>query len=170
MRTFRKLLSISLIIFSGSFASDCRGSFPVGVSYCHDLLTLAEAVQPWRGVQPYANASTVMLSDEQQAVLRRVRQGQSTFFSGSAGTGKSVLLREIISQLGGGPSLTLGITASTGIAAINIGGATLHSWAGIGIGTEPAKKLTGMFIGQPKYEKVLERWRMVKTLIIDESS
>jgi hypothetical protein len=44
------------------------------------------------------------------------------------GTGKSVLLREIIRMQGGSPSDRLGITASTGIAAINIGGTTLHSW------------------------------------------
>ncbi|KAJ7102320.1 P-loop containing nucleoside triphosphate hydrolase protein [Mycena belliarum] len=107
--------------------------------------------------------TTVTLSDEQRDVLRRIIQGKSTFFSGSAGTGKSVLLREIINQLGGA-SQRLGITASTGIAAINIGGATLHSWAGIGIGAESAKKLAGMFLGQPKFEKVLERWRRLDTV------
>lgn len=112
----------------------------------------------------------MILSDEQKAVLQRVSLGQSTFFSGSAGTGKSVLLREIIKELGGGPSQSLGITASTGIAAINIGGTTLHSWAGIGIGNETPKQLAGMFFGQPKYAKVLERWRNVKHLIIDEIS
>ncbi|KAJ7042611.1 hypothetical protein C8F04DRAFT_84082 [Mycena alexandri] len=96
-----------------------------------------------------ASTSSMSLSAEQQAVLERVSRGQSTFFSGSAGTG---------------------ITASTGIAGINIGGTTLHSWAGIGIGNEPAKKIGGMFLGQQKYERVLKRWRTVKTLIIDEIS
>lgn len=110
------------------------------------------------------------LSKEQKDVLQRVRQGKSTFFSGSAGVGKSVLLREIINELGGHQCPTLGITASTGIAAINIGGCTLHSWAGIGIGNEPAKKVAGMFRGQPKYRSVLDRWKTVKTLVIDESA
>ena len=45
------------------------------------------------------------------------------------GTGKSVLLRAIIQALGG-PSPTVAVTASTGIAAVNIGGQTLHSFAG----------------------------------------
>ncbi|KAJ7101012.1 PIF1-like helicase-domain-containing protein [Mycena crocata] len=117
------------------------------------------------------SGANVVLSPEQQDVLRRVGQGQSIFFSGSAGTGKSVLLREIIRQLGGHGDPTVGITASTGIAAVNIGGTTLHSWAGIGIGNEPAKKMTGMFIGQhERFVKVLERWRTVRTLIIDEIS
>ncbi|KAJ7169512.1 PIF1-like helicase-domain-containing protein [Mycena filopes] len=116
------------------------------------------------------STSAMALSAEQQAVLGRVSRGQSTFFSGSAGTGKSVLLRAVIDQLGGSECPTLGITASTGIAAIAIGGSTLHSWAGIGIGNETAKKVGGMFLGQGKYERVLNRWRTVKTLIIDESA
>ncbi|KAJ7293180.1 PIF1-like helicase-domain-containing protein [Mycena rebaudengoi] len=125
---------------------------------------------PVQSVNAEAITSKICLSSEQTAVLQRVKQGQSTFFSGSAGTGKSVLLREIIHQLGGGPTPTVGITASTGIAAINIGGTTLHSWSGIGIGMEDAKKMAGMFRGQVKYARVLERWLSVQTLIIDEIS
>ncbi|KAJ7462773.1 PIF1-like helicase-domain-containing protein [Mycena galericulata] len=136
-----------------------------GISSRHISPPAAARTSP----QTEARTSTIILSDEQNTVLERIRQGKSTFFSGSAGTGKSLLLRKIIEQLGGHASPTLGITASTGIAAINIGGTTLHSWAGIGIGNETAKKLAGMFIGQPKYAKVLERWRKVKSLIIDES-
>jgi ATP-dependent exoDNAse (exonuclease V) alpha subunit len=86
------------------------------------------------------------------------------------GTGKSVLLREIISFCGGAGSSELAITASTGIASVNIGGCTLHSWAGIGLGNETAKQFVGKFFGQPKFKPVLERWQEVKTLIIDESA
>jgi ATP-dependent DNA helicase PIF1 len=114
-------------------------------------------------------APKVSLSAEQKAVLDRIKQGKSIFFSGSAGTGKSVLLREIISELRDRDTNALGITASTGIAAINIGGCTLHSWAGIGIGNETAKQISGKILGQPN-KSVLERWRRVKTLIIDEST
>jgi len=88
------------------------------------------------------------------------------------GTGKSVLLREIISFLKEGPSDipdTVAITASTGIAAINIGGVTLHSWAGIKLGEEPVKKFVGKLRHQPAFESLLRRWRKVETLIIDES-
>lgn len=86
------------------------------------------------------------------------------------GTGKSVLLRAIIDACGGRGSPTLAITASTGIASVNIGGTTLHSWAGIGIGQEDAKKLVGKFLGQDKLRTVLDRWRRVRTLILDEST
>jgi hypothetical protein len=61
-----------------------------------------------------------------------------------AGTGKSVLLREIIKGLRekyrARPD-AVAVTASTGIAACNVGGTTLHSFAGIGLGIEPADQL-----------------------------
>jgi ATP-dependent DNA helicase PIF1 len=61
-----------------------------------------------------------------------------------SGTGKSVLLREIITALRvkyqSRPD-AVAVTASTGIAACNVGGTTLHSFAGIGLGTDPADKL-----------------------------
>lgn len=84
-----------------------------------------------------------------------------------SGTGKSVLLREIVKSLKETSSV-IGITASTGIASVNIGGTTVHSWAGIGLGVEPAKKLAGMVMGQPKLRKVFDRWRETDALIIDE--
>jgi hypothetical protein len=66
--------------------------------------------------------------------------------------------------------LSIAITASTGIASVNIGGCTVHSWAGIGLGQEEAKNLAGKFLGQPKFEPVKKRWRRVETLVIDERS
>ena len=54
----------------------------------------------------------------------------SALISGSVGTGKSVLLREIIRRLRGHSTRKVAVTASTGIAAVNIGGSTLHSFAG----------------------------------------
>ena len=113
-----------------------------------------------------------------------------------AGTGKSVLLREII-KARGSRGRHLAVTAATGIASVNIGGCTLHSWAGIQLGKESAEKLAGKLLGQDKYlrlkeearrrkeglseepgiadsmlekdSKPVERWLQVETLIIDES-
>jgi hypothetical protein len=84
-----------------------------------------------------------------------------------AGTGKSVLLREIIKTFRDTTS-TLGITASTGIASVNIGGTTIHSWAGIGLGQESVKNMAGKILGQSTLVKVRDRWREVQALIIDE--
>ncbi|RXW23836.1 hypothetical protein EST38_g2009 [Candolleomyces aberdarensis] len=62
--------------------------------------------------------TAIVLSPEQQTVLNAVRAEKNVFFTGSAGTGKSVLLREIIDHCGGRESETLAITATTGIAAV----------------------------------------------------
>ncbi|KAI7904028.1 uncharacterized protein BX663DRAFT_353207 [Cokeromyces recurvatus] len=67
------------------------------------------------------------LSAEQQRVLDMVvNEHKSLFFTGSAGTGKSVLLRAIIDKLRTIYGSGLAVTASTGIAACNINGCTLH--------------------------------------------
>ena len=88
----------------------------------------------------------------------------------ATGTGKSVLLREIIEYCGGRHSGTVAITATTGIAALNIGGCTLHSWAGIGLGKETPKSFVGKCFAHLRTfgGKIINRWQQVNTLIIDE--
>ncbi|THH12878.1 hypothetical protein EW146_g7285 [Bondarzewia mesenterica] len=112
----------------------------------------------------------VKLSPEQEEILAMVRSIKNVFFTGSAGTGKSVLLKEIIRHFRhDNPHQMLAVTASTGIASVNIGGTTLHSWAGIGLGKEPKEKLAGKIAGNESFNLVARRWRTVKALIIDES-
>lgn len=112
----------------------------------------------------------VFLSQEQTQILRLVESGNSVFYTGSAGTGKSVLLREIIRTLQKRyikSSDAIAITASTGIAACNIGGVTIHSFAGIGIGEGSAEELVNRV---RKNKKAASRWLRTKVLIIDEVS
>ncbi|RYH28625.1 hypothetical protein EON65_11495 [archaeon] len=75
------------------------------------------------------------LNEEQAAAAELVLSGNNVFVSGSAGTGKSFLLRYAIQELIKKHSEEgVAVTAPTGIAAINIGGQTVHSFAGIGLG------------------------------------
>ncbi|KAL7408763.1 hypothetical protein BDY24DRAFT_346077, partial [Mrakia frigida] len=58
------------------------------------------------------------------------------------------------------------VTASTGIAASFIGGSTLHSFAGIGLGSfSVATHLKGI----NSNEHLRARWLRTKVLVIDES-
>ena len=91
-----------------------------------------------------AVAEDPALSAEQQAVLRAIRSGDNIFLTGSAGVGKSVTLRAIIRTLGElyGPE-HVAVCASTGIAAEPLGGSTLHSFAGCGMGEYCESRLVG---------------------------
>lgn len=113
----------------------------------------------------------VYLSEEQQHVQSLVvDKKKSVFFTGSAGTGKSVLMREIISTLRRKyikePD-RVAVTASTGLAACNVGGVTLHSFAGIGLGKEDVPELVRKV---KKNQKAKMRWMRTKVLVIDEVS
>lgn len=124
----------------------------------------AEKAAPGRMAEPF-------LSDEQKAVVTAVMEkGKSVFFTGSAGTGKSVLMRAIISQLRHKHRKDpdrIAITASTGLASCILEGQTLHSWAGIGLGKEPAPELVKKI---KRNQKSRQRWLRTKVLIIDEVS
>jgi ATP-dependent DNA helicase PIF1 len=113
----------------------------------------------------------VFLSDEQKAVVKAVLdEGKSVFFTGSAGTGKSVLMKAIIAQLKhkyrAEPD-RFAVTASTGLASCILEGQTLHSWSGIGLGKEPAPELVKKV---KRNQKSRQRWIRTKVLIVDEVS
>lgn len=67
---------------------------------------------------PLSLADSIKLNDEQNQVLKTCLNGKNIFFTGSAGTGKSFLLKKIISVL---PPDGTFATASTGVAACLIG-------------------------------------------------
>ena len=93
-----------------------------------------------------------------------MKQGHNVFLTGEAGTGKSYALRCIIHYLqhkyGGEEGRYVGVTAPTGVAAHNIAGQTLHSWAGIRLGDSTIDH----------YSKDPGLWQETKVLIVDEIS
>lgn len=110
----------------------------------------------------------VRLSKEQEDVIRLAEAGHNIFYTGSAGTGKSVLLREMIKVLKdvyGHDQVA--VTASTGLAACNIGGVTLHSFAGVGLGHG---EVTKVYRKVRRSRKHVKRWESVSALVIDEIS
>jgi ATP-dependent DNA helicase PIF1 len=129
------------------------------------------ATKSAQGKEPTSSMLPTFLSDEQQSVLDLVTQKKkSVFFTGSAGTGKSVLMRSIIAklrQMHQKEPDRVAVTASTGLAACNIGGVTLHSFSGIGLGKESVKDLVKKIMRNPKAKN---RWLRTKVLVIDEVS
>ncbi|KAL0280093.1 UNVERIFIED_CONTAM: hypothetical protein PYX00_001485 [Menopon gallinae] len=103
------------------------------------------------------------LSKEQKVVLQAAKDGHNIFFTGSAGTGKSHLLKSIASALP--PDVTFA-TASTAMAASQIGGTTLHQFAGIGMGQGSVQHLVSL-ASRPGAQAV---WKKCQHLIIDEIS
>lgn len=114
----------------------------------------------------------VLLSEAQYKVINRLMTRQSTFFTGAAGTGKSyivTLLLQVLKKL----ELTdrLALTAPTGVAACNISGMTIHSWAGIGIGTNSTDSYYKKIMSRgARNEELRDRWKKTEILVIDEVS
>ena len=111
------------------------------------------------------------ISDE-TGVLPALKAKRNTFLTGSAGSGKTYLASKFAETA---PDAVL--TATTGVAALNIGGETIHRFLGIGISSrqEEAGKIMA------KWEKIkwssapwdVSRWQTIqhlKTLIVDEVS
>ncbi|MBC7467567.1 MAG: AAA family ATPase, partial [Bdellovibrio sp.] len=70
------------------------------------------------------------LSKEQQVALDLCRSGENIFLTGGAGSGKSYVVREFMKDV---DPKQMPILASTGAAAVLLGGRTFHSFFGLGI-------------------------------------
>jgi len=73
----------------------------------------------------------IKLSHKQQEAYDVMTSGKSIFVTGSAGSGKTELIKLFIKVYG--ENKIMGITSTTGISALLFGGTTLHSFLGIGL-------------------------------------
>jgi len=108
------------------------------------------------------------LTADQELALEAVKKGHNIFLTGSAGTGKSFVLRHLIGALKTRHgNNAVHVTASTGAAAVLIGGTTLHAFAGIGLGKEDAATLVKKVYAN---KLTSSRWQRARALVIDEVS
>lgn len=110
------------------------------------------------------SATIFTLSDEQNQALELLKSGENVFLTGGAGSGKSFVLRHFMQSQD--PEV-LPILASTGAAAVLLGGRTFHSFFGIGI-MEGGLQATLDRAG--KDGRLMKRLRNVEGVIIDEVS
>ncbi|XP_024357988.1 ATP-dependent DNA helicase PIF1 isoform X1 [Physcomitrium patens] len=112
----------------------------------------------------------VVPSKQQMEVLKAITQQKSVFITGSAGTGKSFIIEDalrVLRQMYGEDAVF--VTASTGLAACALGGITLHSFAGVGIGSDTETK-EQLLTKVRKRRDVKARWTKAQALVIDEIS
>jgi ATP-dependent DNA helicase PIF1 len=108
------------------------------------------------------------LSKSQQQAFEKFKSGESMLILGSAGTGKSKLVKEFLkyNKLNNDDK-TMYITSTTGISAYNIGGITINSFMGIGTAEAPIDVL----LKRLRYKtSIKDRIRKTDILVIDEIS
>ena len=91
----------------------------------------------------------------------------NVFISGAAGTGKSHVSKFIIQTLQERQTRKCAPTAPTGVAAVNVGGSTLHSFFGIGLGKGSMQSLIKKV---QKNKEAMKRIDETDVLLIDEVS
>ncbi len=104
----------------------------------------------------------IQLSDEQQKLFEYIESTEANIFvTGRAGTGKSTLLNYLISQT----AKKVVVCAPTGVAALNVGGTTIHSLFGFPFGV-----LGTQDIRRHMNSRVREVLKAIDVLVIDEVS
>lgn len=130
------------------------------------LKTAAKAsVQKPKALLPMDEPS---LCPEQAALVDLIMQGHNVFYTGSAGCGKSTVLRVFVKKLTE-MGKTVRIVAPTGRAALNVGGMT--TWTFAGWTPNSHKKTLGKLRQEAVFgSKVNKRIKETDVLVIDEIS
>ena len=107
-------------------------------------------------------------SEEQINAFTAYTQGTNIFITGPGGTGKTALIK-YIQKDAARKGFQIQVCALTGCAAVLLEckAKTLHSWAGIGLGTASLDQLTTKIM-KNRYAK--DNWKNTDILVVDEVS
>lgn len=121
-------------------------------------------------VMSFDDSALSSLSPEQRQAVFLIEAGLSVFVTGPGGTGKSRII-STLREAAAAKGLSISVTASTGIAARNIGGVTLHRFAGVGLRPEKFAGAGGSRLDRvPASDKRIACWRNCDLLVVDEIS
>jgi len=112
--------------------------------------------------------SSHVLSIEQECALQQFENGDNLFITGEGGTGKTLLIRDLV-QSANHNGRKIQVCAMTGCAALllNCNARTIHSWSGIKLGKGELNSIVESII----YNHVARNmWRSTDILIVDEVS
>ncbi|WP_307837225.1 AAA family ATPase [Aeromicrobium sp. YIM 150415] len=107
-------------------------------------------------------AERLRITEEFASALSVLEAGGHLFVTGKAGTGKSTLIRHFLA----GTERNVVVAAPTGIAALNVGGYTLHRLFGF-TSTTGLEDVRGGRYSPGRFTKAL---KALDTLIVDEAS
>lgn len=110
---------------------------------------------------PETNVPTTNHDGNYVNIKNAINSGKNVFVTGAAGTGKSYILKQLKKEF------NFDVTSTTGMAAVNIGGQTIHAWAGVGICDLPVSSVVK---GILKKANLAKRIKNAKMLAIDEIS
>ena len=129
---------------------------------------LPTKIREARGEDPYAEVddAEVTLNEGQEAAYKAVIEGKSILLTGEAGTGKSEVIKHIRKKTRH-TKHQIALTSTTGTSALLVGGATIHSYLGIGTGTGSWNSIASFIRSRPALKK---RWIDLDILVIDEVS
>ncbi len=103
---------------------------------------------------------------KQEEALTILKTGASVFLTGEPGSGKSYVASRYLSYLRR-QGLSVSVTASTGIAAAQLGGTTIHAWSGIGTKSQVTRADLDNIA---KNRRIADRIKKARAVIIDEVS
>ena len=115
--------------------------------------------------------NNITLSPEQQQAFDDFTAGKNIFLTGPGGSGKSELIRRIVSACDF-RGKNCQVCALTGCAAVllNCKAKTVHSWAGIGLANGENNEIINKIMNGKQKNKIIKKWQNVDVLIIDEVS
>ncbi|KAJ4858244.1 PIF1-like helicase domain-containing protein [Trichoderma breve] len=143
--------------------ADTTKSIEIGSPLLSEAFTTVDLVPK----QPYRIGDGPTLSPEQEDLVSRAVEGHNIFYTGSAGCGKSTVLREIRQRLMR-MDKNVHVLAPTGKVAMANGGKTTWSFAGW---TPNTHKFSLSELKEFSTGRILlERFRNADTIIVDEIS
>jgi hypothetical protein len=125
------------------------------------------APPPDVGQDTYVCETAPTLVPEQQQVVDLILEGHNVFYTGSAGCGKSTVLKAFVSQLRQ-KGRKVQILAPTNLAALNVGGLT--TWTFAGWTPDSMKKPLDKLMNNAFGNKAHGRFTQVDVVVIDEIS